>query len=218
MLNGRELVNGPDFKPLVLRHSEDSCKPNPGAASRQSAVAATPVIENIGDTVQTQPAAVGTEVSRVANTRAWHPMSLQPAVSSEVVQFRRLQYRELTPEDYELLCLLDDSLPKKNITPPGIVRDLPRILARDCNATECHVCLSRLEPYMYVVPLPCGHAFHPECVSRWLTQCKGSCPLCMTPVDLVVDSTSKQSHGQIRGQIADASQARRQVAITSQAK
>jgi hypothetical protein len=104
-------------------------------------------------------------------------------MSPQVIQFRRLQYRELTPEDYELLCLLDEDVPKKKTSSENVVTSLPRIPADECNATECSVCLGRIEPGACVVHLPCNHAFHPECVSKWLMQCKGTCPLCNHPVE-----------------------------------
>jgi hypothetical protein len=114
-------------------------------------------------------------------------------VTPEVMQFRRLQYRELTPEDYDLLCLLDEAVPKKDTTPVTVVTGLPRILSGDANTTECRICMARIEPNVPVVPLPCGHTFHAECVSRWLTQCKGTCPLCNGPVRGVVDVDQAQS-------------------------
>jgi|EP00927_Polykrikos_kofoidii_P067782 hypothetical protein len=100
----------------------------------------------------------------------------------------RLQYRELTPEDYELLCLLDEALPKVGRTPLSAVSRLPCMIARDCIASECHVCLSDFLPHAQVTRLPCQHVFHHECISRWLTQCSGKCPLCMAPIECMADS------------------------------
>mmetsp|Transcript_87443 Transcript_87443/g.187571 ORF Transcript_87443/g.187571 Transcript_87443/m.187571 type:complete len:204 (+) Transcript_87443:89-700(+) len=93
-----------------------------------------------------------------------------------------LQYRDLTPDDYEMLCRLDDGVPKKTM-PRSCVDQLPRKLACDCpRASKCWVCLAELEPTTVVVSLPCGHPFHPECVARWLTECKSTCPLCAVSV------------------------------------
>jgi len=94
----------------------------------------------------------------------------------------RLQFRELTPEDYELLCLLDESVPKNGTAPQSLVARLPAVFARDCGVTKCHVCLAELPPLTRLVQLPCRHAFHPECASRWLTQFNASCPLCKLPI------------------------------------
>jgi len=198
MLHGRELVHGPDFKPLVLRHSEEPCKLNPDTSlCKNSSAPAAGGAGGGGSLQQGTP----------TGSRPWTTgANLQTTGSSEVVQFRRLQYRELTPEDYELLCLLDENIPKKNIAPPSAVTSLPRILARDCQATECQVCLARLEPSIRVVSLPCGHAFHPECIQKWLTQCKGTCPLCNSVLDK--DSAGGQkfesASKQIREQITNA--------------
>jgi len=204
MLNSRELVHGADFKPLVLRHTEEPCKlkPEVGGIRGQNLTAAGAADGNsagggLSDVQQVRPSRAVEAIPGIPLgpssirspgaqmlARGWSGgVTLQPTSSSEVLQFRRLQYRELTPEDYELLCLLDEPLPKKNTAPPNVVSSLPRILAEDCTMTECHVCLTRLEPYLRVVSLPCGHAFHPECISRWLTQCKGTCPLCNTVLD-----------------------------------
>mmetsp|Transcript_50633 Transcript_50633/g.156715 ORF Transcript_50633/g.156715 Transcript_50633/m.156715 type:complete len:198 (-) Transcript_50633:115-708(-) len=94
----------------------------------------------------------------------------------------RLQYREVTPEDYDLLCLLDEALPKRGTTPESTVIRLNIVPARDCNSSTCHICLSEMQPHASVRQLPCQHAFHPECISKWLTQCKGTCPVCSLPI------------------------------------
>lgn len=99
-------------------------------------------------------------------------------VDSELMQ---LQFREVTPDDYDLLLLLEDVLPKSTV-PESIVSKLPSVLARDCGATQCSICLGELQPRECVVQLPCSHSFHPECVATWLTKCRDSCPLCSAPV------------------------------------
>lgn len=49
----------------------------------------------------------------------------------------------------------------------------------DENAGDlCSVCLDTLEPENDVRVLTCDHVFHDECIRRWLTTRKGSCPLC----------------------------------------
>lgn len=95
----------------------------------------------------------------------------------------QLMYRELSPEDFELLCKLDEMLPKRNIARENFVALLPRASAGDCNCIECGVCLAELEPSTVVIRLPCRHSYHPHCISRWLTQCKNSCPLCFVAID-----------------------------------
>jgi hypothetical protein len=43
-----------------------------------------------------------------------------------------------------------------------------------------------LDANVPLVKLPCRHAFHSGCISRWLTQCKNTCPLCQAPIRLSV--------------------------------
>lgn len=91
-------------------------------------------------------------------------------------------YRELTPEDFETLSKLDEHVPKRDLARQSVVDQLPEVLASDCGVTKCEVCLEELEPDASVVKLPCRHAFHPRCISRWLTKCKNMCPLCTVPI------------------------------------
>jgi hypothetical protein len=112
----------------------------------------------------------------------YHDMVLPCGLfQDEVIE---LMYRDLSPEDFETLCKLDERLPKKNTAQRNLVDRLPRAIARDCGATECMVCLAEFEPTSHVVKLPCRHAFHRACISKWLTQCKSTCPLCFLPIQL----------------------------------
>ena len=48
---------------------------------------------------------------------------------------------------------------------------------------SCPVCLCDFEHGEEVKMLPkCGHLFHHDCIMPWLTEKKGSCPLCQTDV------------------------------------
>ena len=42
----------------------------------------------------------------------------------------------------------------------------------------CAVCLDTLVMPCKVAVLPCGHPFHAECITPWLTQRQACCPLC----------------------------------------
>mmetsp|Transcript_16756 Transcript_16756/g.47818 ORF Transcript_16756/g.47818 Transcript_16756/m.47818 type:complete len:469 (-) Transcript_16756:615-2021(-) len=94
-----------------------------------------------------------------------------------------IMYRDLKPEDFDMLNKLDERVPKRNIVQRNLVDRLPRCMAADCGCSECGVCLAELSPGARVVQLPCRHGFHPTCISRWLTQCKNTCPLCSAPID-----------------------------------
>lgn len=52
-------------------------------------------------------------------------------------------------------------------------------------AAGCCVCISGFRDGEEVRRLPCGHAFHRDCVDRWLLSCRRTCPLCR--VYVVVD-------------------------------
>lgn len=109
-----------------------------------------------------------------------------------------IMFRDLKPEDFEMLNKLDERLPKRNIVQRNLVERLPRCLAKDCACSECGVCLQELDSSTRVVQLPCKHAFHPACISRWLTQCKNTCPLCSALIDpsqAATTGSSKDSSG-----------------------
>lgn len=129
-----------------------------------------------------------------AATGASTPCSGQPSRTGTVrstgcqavkPELARLQYRDVTPEDYELLCLLDEDVSKRGRrTSEAYVTKLPRIRAAACGATQCQVCLAPVAPDEHVLQLPCKHsAFHPECITKWLTGYSGTCPLCFAPVE-----------------------------------
>lgn len=51
---------------------------------------------------------------------------------------------------------------------------------------ECPVCFQHYEEGEELRILPCLHAFHTECIDRWLTSRRASalcCPICHTKVD-----------------------------------
>ncbi|CAE7738284.1 ATL7 [Symbiodinium pilosum] len=95
-------------------------------------------------------------------------------------EIMKLQYREVTPEDYELLCLLDESLPKKNTLPEALVQGLPLVPVVD-RSSKCQVCLLELGDTK-VPQLPCGHVFHFECACKWFTSCSARCPVCQVSI------------------------------------
>jgi len=48
--------------------------------------------------------------------------------------------------------------------------------------TTCPICIEDFEPGEKLRMLPCGHAFHTECILPWLTRRQGCCPLCKKSV------------------------------------
>lgn len=108
-----------------------------------------------------------------ANTRL--PCGL---TASEVYS---LLSRDITPEDYDLLLRLDETVAKPTASVES-VQELPKVEREEFEGHECGVCLSPFEAKDSVVGLPCRHKFHHECVARWLSQCRKTCPLCCAEV------------------------------------
>mmetsp|Transcript_21817 Transcript_21817/g.40145 ORF Transcript_21817/g.40145 Transcript_21817/m.40145 type:complete len:296 (-) Transcript_21817:86-973(-) len=143
-----------------------------------------------GQSVNVQAATSATSTAGIGNNAAPRRPPLPagllswPSSPPQQVQreFYRLQYRDVTPEDYDLLCLLDEIAPKRLTAPQSIVATLPNVLARDCGTSQCQICLAEINPQVRVVQLPCGHGFHRDCITRWMTQCRNSCPLCSSQI------------------------------------
>mmetsp|Transcript_6073 Transcript_6073/g.9440 ORF Transcript_6073/g.9440 Transcript_6073/m.9440 type:complete len:232 (-) Transcript_6073:98-793(-) len=113
-----------------------------------------------------------------------------------------LQYRDLRPEDFDLLCKLDDGIPGRGTSPQDVVDKLPRMKASDCcSADACRVCLGKFESDTSVIQLPCQHAFHAECISRWLTQYKSTCPLCSTAIKCEGDKEASAEKNEMQSNV-----------------
>lgn len=146
-----------------------------------------------------QPAAVLGPAASVVPPRASGSQETVQGVSAGVAASPRtnvmnmahvmLQYRDLRPEDFELLMKLDEGVPRPGTWTADSAAALPTTLACHCGAVECGVCLQPLTPETVVSCLPCKHGFHSECITRWLTDFRGTCPLCTTSV-LAPDGTA----------------------------
>jgi hypothetical protein len=104
-----------------------------------------------------------------------------PGIGLTERQILELSSRELTPEDYELLLLLDQSLAPKTCDHKKveemklvIVESLAQLADRTCS-----VCLEDYElgDVLKEVPCPSRHLFHEDCVTQWLTKAGRTCPL-----------------------------------------
>lgn len=99
-------------------------------------------------------------------------------------QIRDLMSRDLTPEDYELLSLLDDGIKKARTLSSGAASKLPCADGMALSGKECSICLCALESDEDVRLLPsCGHMYHASCIEHWLTASKANCPLCGAEVE-----------------------------------
>jgi len=92
-------------------------------------------------------------------------------------QVSDLFFREITPEDYELLLLLDERVKKKTTLNRKKVDNLPNACPRQFLGETCTVCLLPFEASDRVAMLPCRHFYHRNCVAQWLLS-RAVCPLC----------------------------------------
>jgi hypothetical protein len=99
-------------------------------------------------------------------------------LQSDILDFLLgLQDRDITPEDYEFLLRLDESVPTKTV-PNECVASLKTDTVFELHVDEqCGVCMEN-----YVVGetrkiLPCEHVFHANCIETWLRHNSTKCPL-----------------------------------------
>ncbi|KAL7951940.1 hypothetical protein V8C42DRAFT_22584 [Trichoderma barbatum] len=88
-----------------------------------------------------------------------------------------------TPSDLALPHTLPQSLPQRNSRTgrPGhergaISAEWRKYMGRQ---VECVVCLEEyIDGVSRVMRLPCGHEFHADCITPWLTTRRRTCPIC----------------------------------------
>ena len=89
-----------------------------------------------------------------------------------------LQHRDLTPEDYELLLLLDDSVAPKTVS-QSLLQSLVVMKVEEAKTVGelCSICMEIYHATQTVKQLPCAHIFHEECIDMWLSNSSLNCPL-----------------------------------------
>ncbi|GLC54051.1 hypothetical protein PLESTB_000818300 [Pleodorina starrii] len=100
-----------------------------------------------------------------------------------------LSDRDFTPEDYELLCRLDERVENRKGAKDEQLAALPtetvgtegRRRSDGCLAT-CTICMEEVAPGDVLKRLPCLHEFHGDCVDTWL-KTKACCPICQRGLD-----------------------------------
>lgn len=103
-------------------------------------------------------------------------------------EFHDLLFREITPEDYEMLLRLDESVAKPSVAEADAVTasldKLPLLSEEEIKDSSCTICLNLFEVGDAVPILPCQHHFHRSCLARWLAERPGrpTCPLCCKEV------------------------------------
>lgn len=99
------------------------------------------------------------------------PCGLLPSQVSELLD------RDITPDDYEMLLQLDESLARPTAD-RAAVEGLATLESEDFLGKSCAVCLLAFEPKDSVAVLQCKHPFHAHCISKWLLERNRWCPLC----------------------------------------
>jgi len=98
-------------------------------------------------------------------------------------QLYELQNREITPEDFEMLCILDEGVAKKTLDKAAVDKFETGEVTEA--GQQCGVCQCDLEIGEMMTCLPCGHKFHSECINEWLLKYNNSCPYkCSWDVDV----------------------------------
>ena len=89
-----------------------------------------------------------------------------------------LQHRELTPEDYELLLLLDNTVASKTVNPQLLksIKEISPELARIVGEL-CTICMESFQADEKAKMLSCKHFFHSHCIDEWLLHSSQKCPL-----------------------------------------
>jgi len=88
-----------------------------------------------------------------------------------------LLFRDITPDDYETLLRLDESVSRPTAS-ASCINNLKKVPGKDLVGETCSVCLVTFDADDVAAALPCGHHFHFDCVSKWLSECRSACPLC----------------------------------------
>jgi hypothetical protein len=85
--------------------------------------------------------------------------------------------RDLTPEDYEMLLLLDTIVEKKT-TSSGVLDSMRESEVDEKIEGDCSICITTFELGERIKHLRCDHMFHVDCISEWLSKHSQTCPLC----------------------------------------
>ena len=104
-------------------------------------------------------------------------------------QLLDMMCREITPEDFAMLLLLDETNDKKYKTVQQDIFDkFECVKVPDDDNYECRVCLEAVKEEVdgekMAVKLPCcGRIFHKSCIKKWLREYSKTCPSCRICLD-----------------------------------
>lgn len=97
---------------------------------------------------------------------------------SHLTELVDLQHRELTPEDYELLLMLDEAVAPRTVS-SNLLQSLLVMTAEVAGTVGelCSICMEFYCVSQNVKKLPCTHVFHEDCIDMWLSNASLHCPL-----------------------------------------
>lgn len=88
-----------------------------------------------------------------------------------------LQFRDVTPEDYDILLRLDESVQNKTVSEKILVSLKTDTASKDHVDDVCAVCMENYKFGQTRKILPCKHVFHSDCIATWLRGSSNKCPL-----------------------------------------
>ncbi|XP_069120773.1 uncharacterized protein [Argopecten irradians] len=95
-----------------------------------------------------------------------------------------LQHRDLTPEDYETLLRLDETVAPKTLQ-TDIIESFRKDIVNDSSVNDtCAICMDQYVLGQSRKFLPCNHVFHENCIDMWLKNSSLNCPIDNLPVDV----------------------------------
>ena len=131
-------------------------------------------------TLEAEQRRIAQEEQRLFQQRSREARAVRPTTLQQLLD--QLQYRDATPEDYQLLLELDESVAPKT-TKQSVLDTIPKRyvsqqLCLDIENESCGVCLNGFEEGDTLRQLQtCNHLFHNACLEKWLTQYSTVCPL-----------------------------------------
>lgn len=104
--------------------------------------------------------------------------NLPKGCDSDMRRLIDLQHRDLTPEDYELLLMLDESIAPKTVS-SNVLQSLVVVTVDVAGVMGelCSICMELYQATQMVKTLPCSHSFHADCIDHWLSAASQNCPL-----------------------------------------
>jgi len=179
-------------KPAVVSYTPEhligQCTPKPAASSPSKPKHSTSTSSPSSSSTSSTSSLNDSTFNESHYTRELHQNtssgdSTSHASGLTMAQLLDLSNRELTPEDYEMLLLLDSTVAKKTCLKDQI-SELKETLfsANETDSSPCAVCMFDFEDGDKVKHIRCGHFFHSDCIEPWLTQHSTQCPLCKAEV------------------------------------